>query len=360
MADENKNENEEQDDFFGDDEDFGLPDLEYEVLGDDGDKADEPADDEVSDPFGDEEKEEETPADEPEPDSEPTAEADDDFGAGLDLDAEFDSEPDTASDSSDSSESSDDLGDDFYSEDDFGDFDASDIDLDEEIPDSVFDSDVLDDDEFKDFESEMETTASESKSAAPATTFSKDEAKASRGKFTKIVIFGTILFIALGSIFWYAYNNWGEDKPKEVAKKVTPKKAPAKKPTPEAEKPAENTDADTAKKNETPARNNASTRPAATTPAKTSVAATPGTINRIEERTGNSFIIIGSFVDGDIAMDYANKLAGEGKSPSIIPPYGNGLFHRVAIAGFPTVASAIQNLDSYKGEYGDDVWVLKY
>ena len=62
----------------------------------------------------------------------------------------------------------------------------------------------------------------------------------------------------------------------------------------------------------------------------------------------------------DIAADYANKLASEGKSPSIIPPYGNGLFNRVAIASFPTIAAAQQGIESFKNEYGQDVWVLKY
>ena len=153
-------------------------------------------------------------------------------------------------------------------------------------------------------------------------------------------------------------NDWFGGDAKEIAKKEAPvKKAPVKKVVPKEEpeeKPAESTEGNTAANQNTQAStgNQAST--------STPVATPPGNINSLTERTGNTFIVIGSFVDGDIAMDYAKKLAAEGKSPSIIPPFGNGLFHRVGIAGFPTVAAATQNLDNYKADYGDDVWVLKY
>lgn len=341
MADDNKKENEDQDDFFGDDDDFGLPDLEYEALGDDGDKADEPVEEEVT------AEAEPTPEPEPIPEPEPEMETEDSiFG-----DESFEETPDSGESDSTESAGSDapvgDLGDDVYSEEDFGDFDASDIDLDAELSDSVFDGDDFGGDEFKDFETETETDTAEASSDFEATpTFSNEDAKASKGKFVKIVIFGTILFIGLGSIFWFVYSPG--DETKKVAKKEVPKKAPAKKPV--AEKPAEDNSASASK----PA---VSTQRPAAQPA---VTATPGEINRLEERTGNAFVIIASFVDEDIAMDYANKLAGEGKSPSIIPPYGNGLFNRVAIAGYPTIAAAMQGIDVFKGEYGEDVWVLKY
>jgi len=61
-----------------------------------------------------------------------------------------------------------------------------------------------------------------------------------------------------------------------------------------------------------------------------------------------------------MADDLAKKLASQGESPSIIPPFGKGIFYRVAIASFPTIASAQQNIDQYRSEYGQDVWALKY
>ncbi|MEP1093503.1 MAG: SPOR domain-containing protein [Cyclobacteriaceae bacterium] len=350
MADEDKKENEDQDDFFGDDDDFGLPDLEYEALGDDDDKADQPVEEEVTaeaepepDPTPEPEPE---PSPEPEPEPEPEMADDSIFG-----DDSFETAPDST-ESADSSTGDDlggDLGDDIYSEEDFGDFDASDIDLDAELSDSVFDGDDFGGEEFKDFESETETAEAASDfEDTPA--FSNDDAKASKGKFARIVIFGTILFVGLGLIFWFVYSPEGETK--KVAKKEVPKKAPAKKPV--AKSPAASTPTET--KPAATAANTQTQRPAA----QPAVATTPGAINRLEERTGNAYVIIASFVDEDIAMDYANKLASEGKSPSIIPPFGNGLFNRVAIAGFPTIAAATQGIDSFKGEYGEDVWVLKY
>ena len=364
MADDNKKENEDQDDFFGDDDDFGLPDLEYEALGDDDDKADEPVEEEVTaeaEPTPEPEPEP-TPEPEPEPtpEPEPEAAADDSiFG-----DESFEEASDSgAGDSGESEESAGDdlagdLGDDVYSEEDFGDFDASDIDLDAELSDSVFEGDDFGGDEFKDFESEAETEAvdsSDDSDFASTPTFSNDDAKASKGKFTRIVIFGTILFVGLGSIFYFVFD--GGDEPKTVAKKEVPKKAPAKKPA--AEKPAENASSEAAKPASTQTQRPANTQ-ASRPAAQPAVTTTSGEINRLEERTGNAYVIIASFVDEDIAMDYATKLAGEGKSPSIIPPYGNGLFNRVAIAGYPTIAAAMQGVDAFKGEYGEDVWVLKY
>ena len=61
-----------------------------------------------------------------------------------------------------------------------------------------------------------------------------------------------------------------------------------------------------------------------------------------------------------MASDYSNKLAKEGKSPSIIPPFGNAITHRVAIAGYGSLAEAQRSVDGFKGEYGQDIWILRY
>ena len=359
MADENKNENEEQGDFFEDDGEFGLPDLEYEALDGDGGETDEPLVEEiVPDAFEDALQEEEIE------DSELGIE--EEFDEDLGFDTELEDEMDST-EASEADNSSDEVSDDFYSEDDYGNFDASDSDLDEETPDSVFDSDDLDDDGFKDFET-------------------SDDASGSKGKFARIVIFGTVLFIGLAFTSWYAYNNWLEDDPKEVTKKETsekasdeketpekasdekeipekasdkketPEKASAKKDTPEKASATAGTSTPQAKGTQSTGSGIQATKPAISKP----VATTPGTVNALDARTGNTFVIIGSFLDRNTAMGYANKLASEGKSPSIILPSGNGLFSRVAIQGFPTVADAIQNLENYKRDYGQDVWVLKY
>ena len=71
-------------------------------------------------------------------------------------------------------------------------------------------------------------------------------------------------------------------------------------------------------------------------------------------------IVIASFLDGDLAMDHSQDLAAEGKSPYIIPPFGNAITHRVAINGYGTLAQAQGALDGFKSEYGQDIWILKY
>jgi hypothetical protein len=85
-----------------------------------------------------------------------------------------------------------------------------------------------------------------------------------------------------------------------------------------------------------------------------------GMVTSLEQRSGKAYIIIASFIDGDLAMDHANDLADDGKSPYVIPPFNNGMYYRVAIAEFNNFADATSNLGSYKEEFGTDIWTLRY
>lgn len=85
-----------------------------------------------------------------------------------------------------------------------------------------------------------------------------------------------------------------------------------------------------------------------------------GTIETISSRTGRYYAIVGSALDGDLAMDYAKKTVKDGTSIKIIPPFGGGKFHRIAVADLDTWAEAQNKADELKATYGDDVWVLKY
>jgi cell division protein FtsN len=96
------------------------------------------------------------------------------------------------------------------------------------------------------------------------------------------------------------------------------------------------------------------------TPKPVATQTTPGEVNALDQRTGKAYIIVASFVDGDLAADHASNLAGKGKSPYIIPPFNNGLYYRVAIAEFNTFDDATRNLENYKGEFGNDIWTLRY
>ena len=71
-------------------------------------------------------------------------------------------------------------------------------------------------------------------------------------------------------------------------------------------------------------------------------------------------MVVASAIDGDLAMDYAKKLTGEGNNVKIISPFGNVLFHRVTIASHDTWAAAANNASSFKDQFGQGVWVIRY
>lgn len=83
-----------------------------------------------------------------------------------------------------------------------------------------------------------------------------------------------------------------------------------------------------------------------------------GIVETISSPTGRFYIIISSSVDGDLAMDYASKLAKEGNNVKVIEPSTTQLFSRVSIDDFDSWDQAVSASDSYSS-YGE-VWVLKY
>lgn len=85
-----------------------------------------------------------------------------------------------------------------------------------------------------------------------------------------------------------------------------------------------------------------------------------GNISMISARTGQAYIIAGSFIDVDLAQDYGNKLSGEGVSTTIIEPYGKVKYYRLAVANYPTVGDALSEIEQLKTNYGENIWVLKY
>ena len=93
-----------------------------------------------------------------------------------------------------------------------------------------------------------------------------------------------------------------------------------------------------------------------TTPAKS----TPGGVTMLSEQTGQRHLIVASFTDNESAQAHASKLAANGASPVIIPPFGGAPNYRVAIASYSTQGEALQNLDSFRQQYGSGVWILRY
>ena len=85
-----------------------------------------------------------------------------------------------------------------------------------------------------------------------------------------------------------------------------------------------------------------------------------GTITVLSSKTGRSYVVVGSFFDRDQAMDYGNKIAKKGVNSFVLEPVGKVKFYRLSVADFDTYSEASNNVGSFQGEYGDQIWVLKY
>ncbi|MEL6606832.1 MAG: SPOR domain-containing protein [Bacteroidota bacterium] len=85
-----------------------------------------------------------------------------------------------------------------------------------------------------------------------------------------------------------------------------------------------------------------------------------GAITKIDTPQGFYYIIVGSFVDGDLASDYANQLAKQGTDTTILAPEPGEYFHRVAVAQADTLYAAHEEVEELKATYGNKIWVKKY
>ena len=85
-----------------------------------------------------------------------------------------------------------------------------------------------------------------------------------------------------------------------------------------------------------------------------------GSVTRVDNKTNLYYVIISSNIDEDIAMDNANKLAGQGLDMKVLQPVPSKPYYRVAVAEYQSVNSALDDLPDLKSKYGSDIWVLKY
>lgn len=86
----------------------------------------------------------------------------------------------------------------------------------------------------------------------------------------------------------------------------------------------------------------------------------PGEINILTASTGRYYVVIGSFIDDDLAMDYGQKLAAEGTGSMILSPVGATKFYRLALSDHASFNEAQQEADNLKSSFSDALWVLKY
>lgn len=87
-----------------------------------------------------------------------------------------------------------------------------------------------------------------------------------------------------------------------------------------------------------------------------------GSFEAINQPTGRYYIVLNSFIDSDLAEDYAQHLAGDGVDTKIIPPSEpmKG-FHRVVLSDeYSTWQAAEANLGNFKSVFGESIWVLRY
>lgn len=80
----------------------------------------------------------------------------------------------------------------------------------------------------------------------------------------------------------------------------------------------------------------------------------------LSERTGRYYVIVASFLDGDLANDYADKLLMEGVSSKILSPKAEKGFYRFSVADYERMVEAEAEASNLRSIYGEGVWVAKY
>ena len=85
-----------------------------------------------------------------------------------------------------------------------------------------------------------------------------------------------------------------------------------------------------------------------------------GAISEISQPLNKYYLIVASFLDNDLAFDYAQKLILSGSNAIIILDSRVRYFTRVALLEYETFDKANVGLDKYKDEFDEQLWVLKY
>lgn len=82
-----------------------------------------------------------------------------------------------------------------------------------------------------------------------------------------------------------------------------------------------------------------------------------GSVTVVEGRTGRSYIIVNSLFDEDNASDYSNMLISKGVDAKMIR---SRRFYKFSVADYESYGEAADQIENYKQNYGDQIWVLKY
>jgi cell division septation protein DedD len=86
------------------------------------------------------------------------------------------------------------------------------------------------------------------------------------------------------------------------------------------------------------------------------------TLTEISSRAGlpRYFVVVGSFIDEDLARDYSQELNQNGWNTFLVQPYGEINYHRLSIGHFDSFELAVKELDRIKADFDENLWVLKY
>ena len=85
-----------------------------------------------------------------------------------------------------------------------------------------------------------------------------------------------------------------------------------------------------------------------------------GTITKINTPQGRYYVIVGGFIDDDLASDQAHRLAKQGVDVMLIAPAPGKYFYHVAVEQADSFDDANKKLKARKATYGKDIWVMKY
>jgi len=85
-----------------------------------------------------------------------------------------------------------------------------------------------------------------------------------------------------------------------------------------------------------------------------------GAITSINRPRGCYYVVVGSFIDDDLASDHAHQLAQQGIDVMLIAPPQGQYFFRVAIKQEDTFRNAYEKAEALKAVYGTDIWIMKY
>ncbi|HSJ68701.1 MAG TPA: hypothetical protein VK921_13540 [Anditalea sp.] len=86
------------------------------------------------------------------------------------------------------------------------------------------------------------------------------------------------------------------------------------------------------------------------------------TLTPIKSRAASPryFVVVGSFIDEDMALDYSARLIRQNKNTYLVYPYGEIAYYRLAIGEYATLAQAVEVLEENQANFKENLWVLKY